>query len=92
MTAEITHDAEGGRFVTELDGQRAELGYRAEPGGVRIDHVTVPAAIEGRGIAGALTRHALDWARREGFVVTPRCPYVAAWIARHPEYADLVAR
>ncbi len=46
---------------------------------------------EGQGIAGAITRHALDYSREQGWKVIPRCPYVVAWIKRHPEYQDLVA-
>ena len=49
------------------------------------------AAGEGRGIAGAITRHALDYSREQGWKVIPNCPYVAAWIKRHPEYQNLVA-
>jgi hypothetical protein len=37
------------------------------------------------------TRHALDYSREHGWKVEPRCPYVAAWIKRHPEHQDLVA-
>ena len=35
-------------------------------------------------------RAALDEARRQGLAVVPLCPYVAGWIRRHPEYAELL--
>jgi hypothetical protein len=54
------------------------------------EHVRVPDAVGGRGLAGQLTRHALDWARDEGLKVRPVCPYVATWIERHPDYQGLV--
>jgi len=52
----------------------------------------VPAAAEGQGHAAALAVAALDFARSEGKSVIPSCPYVAAYIGRHPDYADLVSR
>jgi uncharacterized protein len=37
-------------------------------------------------------RGALDDMRARGLKVAPVCPFVAAYIRRHPEYADLVGR
>jgi predicted GNAT family acetyltransferase len=51
----------------------------------------VPAALNGRGIGSALVCGLLDLARGQGSKVRPLCPFVAAYIARHPEYADLLA-
>jgi predicted GNAT family acetyltransferase len=45
----------------------------------------------GGGIASHLTTHALDYARERGLKIVPSCPFVAAYIARHPEYRDLLA-
>jgi hypothetical protein len=91
MTTEIHHDPEHGRFETEVDGHVGVLVYSLADDLVAMDSVVVPDAIGGRGIAGALTRHALDHARESGWRVRPRCPYVRKWIERHPDYADLVA-
>ena len=53
--------------------------------------LTVDPAFEGRGIGSQLATFALDDARARGLAVVPRCPFFAAFIGRHPEYADLVA-
>ncbi|MFC7573610.1 GNAT family N-acetyltransferase [Klenkia terrae] len=50
-------------------------------GGVRGGH---------HGLGGTLVRAALDDVRAAGGTVVPQCPFVAGWIARHPEYRDLV--
>jgi predicted GNAT family acetyltransferase len=55
-------------------------------------HTEVPRALEGRGYASALATAALEHARHEGVKVIPSCPYVKAFLQRHPEYADLVAQ
>ena len=67
------------------------LVYRPRPGGVVLVHTEVDPAFEGHGVAGHLAAFALDAARAAGSSVVPRCAYVAHYIERHPEYADLVA-
>lgn len=52
-------------------------------------HTEVDPALEGQGVGGALVRSALDHVRRLGLRVIPICPFVHAWMARHPEYHDL---
>ncbi|MEI8057501.1 MAG: GNAT family N-acetyltransferase [Actinomycetes bacterium] len=53
-------------------------------------HTIVSPEYEGRGVGSALARGALDLARSQGKTVLPRCPFIKAWIGKHPEYADLV--
>ena len=53
-------------------------------------HTEVPTALEGHGVANKLIRTALDHARAEQFAVMPLCPFVKAFLLRHPEYQDLL--
>lgn len=53
-------------------------------------HTEVLPDFSGQGHASTLARSALDDARDRGLSVVPSCPYVAAYIGKHPEYADLV--
>lgn len=53
-------------------------------------HTEVDPRFEGHGIASALVREALDAVRASGRDVVAYCPYVKGWIARHPDYQDLV--
>ncbi|HUP98265.1 MAG TPA: GNAT family N-acetyltransferase [Usitatibacter sp.] len=57
-----------------------------------IKHTEVDSKFEGRGFAGALMRYILDDARAQSRKVIPVCPYAAAYIRKHPEYADLVRK
>jgi predicted GNAT family acetyltransferase len=78
------------RFEIQIGDQVAILRYRETPGRIDLIHTEVPDELAGRGIAGRLASFALDYARGRGLGVKPTCPYVAAYIERHPEYADLV--
>jgi predicted GNAT family acetyltransferase len=80
------------RYEAEVDGGLAVAAYRLGGDTIVFTHTEVPEELEGQGIAGQVVRFALDDARARGLRVEPRCPYVAEYIRRHPEYQDLVAR
>ncbi len=88
----IVRNEHANRFETSVENQLCVLEYRLDAGRLLIDHVGVPVAVGGRGIAGSLVRAALEFARADGRQVVPRCPYAQWWLDRHPEYAALVAR
>ena len=85
MSLEVEHVPDRGRFETEVEGHTCVLEYRREGSTALMEHVGVPGAVEGRGIASALTRAAVEWARSEGLEIVALCPYVAAWMRRHPD-------
>jgi predicted GNAT family acetyltransferase len=79
------------RFEARTPEGMAELRYLVRGGDTLVlIHTEVPPALQGRGIAGLLARAALEWARARGLKVVPKCPYVRAFIERHPEFQDLV--
>ncbi|CAN5266334.1 GNAT family N-acetyltransferase [soil metagenome] len=90
MADEIVNTARAHRFELAVDGHTAKAWYRLAPGIITFTHTDVPKELEGRGIGSRLARAGLDHARAEGLKVVPLCPFVAAWIGKHPEYADLV--
>lgn len=87
---EIRDNPDAARFETTVDGQTAVLDYRLDDRNLRLTHTGVPPELEGRGIGGRLVRHALDDARERGLQVLPECPFVAAYIRRHPEDHELL--
>lgn len=78
-------------FELVVDGHRALAAYQIEGDTIVFTHTIVPKAIEGRGVASKLIRAALDSARDQGLKVVPQCPFVAAYMQRHPETRDLLA-
>jgi predicted GNAT family acetyltransferase len=77
-------------FELDLDGHRAIAAYQREGDVITFTHTLVPHEIEGRGVGSKLVRAALDASRDAGFKVVAQCPFVAAYIKRHPEYRDLL--
>jgi predicted GNAT family acetyltransferase len=88
----VTDRPEQLRYEIEVDGEVAGfLMYRREPGVLELVHTDVDPKWEGKGVGAALVKGALDDVRVRGLKVRPFCPFVAAYIRRHPEYDDIVA-
>jgi uncharacterized protein len=88
---DVTHDPATGRFEIRTPSGTALLKYVHRGADLELLHTEVPDALEGHGYGAALARAALDYARREGLKVIPSCPFVSAYLRRHPADADLVA-
>jgi len=88
----VRHVADQQQFEAELDGQVAKACYQLDGELMSLTHTEVPQALEGRGVAAALIGAALDHARQQGWKVQPLCSYAAAYMQRHPETQDLMAR
>jgi predicted GNAT family acetyltransferase len=83
---------DSGQYEVKLDGQPVGLlSYQLEGGMMTYRHTEIDPSVSGRGLGSTLVRFALDDARARGLTVIPRCPFVARFIVRHPEYEDLVA-
>jgi predicted GNAT family acetyltransferase len=97
----MVQDAQPVRVVDNPDRHRFEIYlaetlaghavYRLGDGEIIFVHTEIDPNFEGRGLAGRLVAAALDSARERALAVVPVCPYVSGYIAKHPEYKDLVA-
>lgn len=86
----VEHNRGKHRFEARVGGELALLEYRLSGKKITMFHTEVPSAAEGKGLGGKLAAAALGYARAEGLVVVPQCSFVASYIARKPEYADLL--
>ena len=73
------------------DGSVAVLDYRIEGDRILFTHTGTPEEHRRMGIAGRLTRFALDDAVARGLKIVPYCPYTAWFIRENPEYRPHVA-
>ena len=77
MGAEIRHDERRHKFVADLHGGEAYLRYvRAGDRTLHYTSTFVPPRYRNRGIGARLVRHALAYAREQGFDVVPTCSFV----------------
>jgi uncharacterized protein len=64
--------------------------YQLAPNLIVMTHTEVDPAFAGQGVATVLIRGALDDIRDRGLPMLPLCPFVEAFLQRHPDYRDLV--
>ena len=86
----IVHNEAETRFEADLGGRLAVAEYIKAPGKIIFTHTEVPKKYEGQGVGEKLVRSDLNQVRAMDLAVIPLCPFVKAFIARHPEYQDLV--
>ncbi len=89
MECAIIHNKDAQRFETEVEGHKASIEYILEDNTIDILHTRVPRPIEGKGIAAALTKYALEYAKENQLKVIPTCSYTQIYIKRHNEYKTL---
>jgi predicted GNAT family acetyltransferase len=86
---EVRDNKTQNRFELDVEGGVAFANYRLTPSAVIITHTETPQALRGRGIASELVQGALELIRADGFKVVAGCGFVADYLRKHPEYADL---
>ena len=88
---DVINDAEHGRWVATLGAEAiAELPYRFVGGRVVLLTTWVNPAYRHHRVATELVSRVLDEIRESGKKITIICPVVGEFIARNPEYPDLI--
>ncbi len=88
----VADNPSASRFEITVDGKVAGFSeYERSDGEIEFTHTVVDDAYEGQGLGSILVKASLDNVRGDGVQVVASCPFVKKYIARHREYADLLA-
>jgi hypothetical protein len=90
MSDDVRNNTAKNRFELDADGHTAFIFYSMEPDVITFVHTEVPQELSGRGVGSRLVRGALERARALGLKVVPKCPFVSAYMGKHPEFNDLL--
>jgi predicted GNAT family acetyltransferase len=88
--ADVVDNTAAHRLEINDGGHIAFLTYRMKDDAIEYMHSETPRELQGRGYASALAKFALEREKASGRMVIPSCPFVRAYIKRHPEYASVV--
>ncbi len=86
---ELRVEHEPGRFVARIGDLEAEIVYQRRGDVLDVVHTWTPPVLRGRDVAARLTDAAFAYAREHGLRIVPTCSYTRAYVAAHPELADL---
>lgn len=87
----IINNTEAQQYEMEVEGALAYVAYMDRGARIVFHHTEVPAHLGGKGIGSHLAKHVLEAAKEAEKVVVPICPFIRAYIARHPEYKAIVS-
>lgn len=85
---EIVNNERQQQFEILINDQKAELVYRLRGNRFYLLHTFVPKELTGQGIASKLASTALNYAKDNGHKLAVLCPFVAAYVKKHPEWYD----
>jgi predicted GNAT family acetyltransferase len=90
MNNPVSNNPAQNRYELKVDGHIAATYYEIANGVITFEHTEVPPELGGKGVGSKLVKGALDQVRTEGLKVIAQCPFVKAWIDKHPDYTTLL--
>ncbi len=74
------------RFELHVEDQIVFIEYiLAKGNSIYLTHTEVPVALEGNGLGSTIIKKTLAYIRKKGYQLVPLCPFVAAYLKKHPE-------
>jgi predicted GNAT family acetyltransferase len=86
----LVNNTAGHRFELTTGGHVAFIEYRQDENVVSLIHTKVPPELEGKGVGNAIIKKTLTYIEQNHFRLIPLCPFVRAFLKRHPEWNRLV--
>ncbi len=88
----VADNPDQNRYEARIGGALAGFSaYLLAADQITFVHTEVDPKFEGKGVGSAIARYALDDVKeRGGLSVIPQCPFIKAWIDRHPDYQSLI--
>ena len=85
----VANNVDRHQFELRDGDHTARLVYRIKGDTIDLLHTEVPKELAGHGVGNELARTALEYAMANQLVVRPSCPFVRAYLKRHPTAVKL---
>jgi len=86
----LVRNGEKRRFEIEVDGRLAFTNYGEFGNQIALVHTETDPELAGQGAASALIEKTLRYLEEEQLQLLPCCPFVFAFIQRHPDWKRIV--
>lgn len=88
---EVVDQPERSRYVLTAGGEEVGFSAYLDRDGLRVfTHTEVDPAHGGKGYGSILAKGVLDAVRAAGLKAVPLCPFIAAYVQKHPDYDDIL--
>lgn len=78
------------RFEIEINGHFAFINYKESQSKISLIHTEAEPDLAGTGAAAAVVEKTLQYIQKSEKKLLPYCPYVFAFIKKHPEWKSIV--
>lgn len=78
------------RFELQIDSHLAVIVFKRHEDVITLEHTEVEPELEGKGAATAIIEKTLDYIEQHRFRLVPLCPFVVAYLKRHPEWKRIL--
>ena len=92
MDYELIDNESAKQYEFEFEGEIPKIEYIKTKNKIFLTHTEVPTSLEGKGLGSALVKAVLEDIEQKDLTLVPLCPFVAAYIKRHPEWKKLVLK
>lgn len=86
----IENDIAENQFELSLEGCTSFIKYNIDGNDITFIHTEVPFPLKGKGIASALAKYVLEYAKENNLKIIPMCPFIRSYMKRHKEYKTLL--
>lgn len=93
LYSKLVLNEEKKRFELEVESKIAFIEYILNNENIMfLTHTEVPIELEGKGVGSAIVSQTLDYIKEKGYTLAPLCPFVAAYLKRHPDWKSILAK
>ena len=93
LYSKLVLNEEKKRFELEVESKTAFIEYILTNENIMfLTHTEVPIELEGKGVGSAIVSQTLEYIKEKGYTLAPLCPFVAAYVKRHPDWKSILAK
>ena len=92
MSYTLIDNSDKKQYEFQLSEHTPHIEYIKAKEKIYLTHTEVPMALEGQGIGTELVRQVLEDIKKKELTLVPLCPFVAAYIKKHPQWRELVLK
>ena len=93
LESKLILNEEKKRFELKVEGETAFIEFILSNENIMfLTHTEVPVALEGKGVGSAIVSKTLEYIKEKGLTLAPLCPFVAAYVKRHPDWKAILAK
>ena len=79
------------RFEANIGSHTAFIKFNAVDNKLVLTHTEVPSALSGQGVGSLIVEKSLELMKSADEKLVPLCPFVQAYIEKHPKWKSLLA-